>query len=165
MQEWLNWHAWNACKAATSSRVRIPLSPPVEILFAFFLRWLSVTMMVMLVLAFFSWWYGRGWRDVALSIQPRVSGVLYNFSVTQLLRTLFAPWRRIITYPGSSLGDRLRAWGDNMFSRAIGFVVRVVVLIAAFITVIAVALLSLAEVVIWPLLPLAVPILFVVGVV
>ncbi len=28
MQEWLNWHAWNACMAATSSRVRIPLSPP-----------------------------------------------------------------------------------------------------------------------------------------
>jgi hypothetical protein len=28
VQEWLNWHAWNACMAAMSSRVRIPVSPP-----------------------------------------------------------------------------------------------------------------------------------------
>ena len=28
MQEWLNWHAWNACRGAIFSRVRIPLLPP-----------------------------------------------------------------------------------------------------------------------------------------
>ena len=28
VQEWLNWHAWNACRGAIFSRVRIPLSPP-----------------------------------------------------------------------------------------------------------------------------------------
>ena len=30
VQEWLNWHAWNACVAATSPRVRIPVSPPYQ---------------------------------------------------------------------------------------------------------------------------------------
>ena len=32
MQEWLNWHAWNACNGAICSRVRIPLLPPRDIL-------------------------------------------------------------------------------------------------------------------------------------
>lgn len=28
MQEWFNWHAWNACRGAIPSGVRIPASPP-----------------------------------------------------------------------------------------------------------------------------------------
>lgn len=28
VQEWLNWHAWNACVGSNSPRVRIPVSPP-----------------------------------------------------------------------------------------------------------------------------------------
>ncbi len=113
--------------------------------------------MIMLLTSFFSWWYGAGWRSVAASFSPRIQGVLAGFSVPQLLRTMFAPWRRIITYPGRSLEERFRAWGDNLFSRAIGFVVRVFVLMAAFVTVGLVALLTALQLIIWPLLPFAVP--------
>lgn len=80
-----------------------------------------------------------------------------SFSVRQLLRTLFAPWRKIISYPGRSLQDRFRAWLDNMFSRLVGFVVRVSVLMAAVVTIIAVSILTMLELVLWPLLPLAIP--------
>ncbi len=121
-------------------------------------------MLVMLVVAFFSWWYGRGWLEVAKSIGPRLSGVAYTFSVSQLLRTLFAPWRRIITYPGSTLGERLRAWGDNVFSRAVGFVVRLIVLFAALLALVFILIISVIEVVAWPLLPPAVPVLLILGV-
>jgi hypothetical protein len=113
--------------------------------------------MAMLILSFFSWWYGRGWQQVARGFGPRLRGVMNAFSVSQLLRTLFAPWRRIITYPGASLEDRFRAWGDNMFSRVIGLVVRLFVLLGAAMTLVLVALLTVAELVIWPLLPVAVP--------
>lgn len=122
-------------------------------------------MLVMLVVAFFSWWYGKGWQGVAKSIGPRLRNVASTFSVSQLSRTLFAPWRRIITYPGDSLGDRLRAWGDNVFSRAIGFVVRLIVLFAALITMIFVLVFSIVEIIVWPLLPPAVPVLLILGVV
>jgi hypothetical protein len=122
-------------------------------------------MMFMLALAFFSWWYGRGWRDVATNIGPRLSGVAASFSVTQLLRTLFAPWRRIITYPGDNLSTKLHALGDNIFSRAIGFVVRLLVLLAALIVIIVTLVFSVAELVVWPLLPPAVPILLIMGLV
>jgi hypothetical protein len=113
--------------------------------------------MIMLVASFFAWWYGRGWQSVAASFRPRLRGVLDSFSVRQLVKTMFAPWRRIITDPGRTLEDKFRAWGDNLFSRAIGFVVRLMVLVAAVITVGIVAILTVLELIIWPLLPLAVP--------
>ena len=111
----------------------------------------------MLVTSFFSWWYGRGWQAVAVSFRPRLRGVLDSFSVRQLLRTLFAPWRRIITYPGASFDARVRAWGDNVFSRAVGFVVRMIVLTAAMAALVVVAALTALELVAWPLLPFAIP--------
>lgn len=120
-------------------------------------------MMVMLVASFFMWWYGRGWREVATSFGSRLHGVADAFSAGQLLRTLFAPWRRIITPPGAGLSAKLRAWGDNVVSRAVGFVVRLLVLIAAFVAVIFVGILTLIELIVWPLMPVAVPVLIVKG--
>jgi hypothetical protein len=113
--------------------------------------------MIMLVASFFSWWYGRGWKQVLDSFGPRARAVMDNFSVNQLLKTLFAPWRRIITYPGSNIEERFRAWGDNLFSRLVGFVVRFLVLLAALLVMIIVMLLTVVELVVWPLLPAAVP--------
>jgi hypothetical protein len=114
-------------------------------------------MLVMLVLSFFSWWYGLGWIQVAKSFRTRLTGTLESFSVTQLMRTLFSPWRRIITYPGASLADRMRAWGDNLFSRVMGFIVRLFVLVGALVAVVVIAIFSLLAIIIWPLLPLAIP--------
>lgn len=88
---------------------------------------------------------------------PRMKGVLNNFSVFQLARTLFEPWRRIVTYPGSSLAEKFKAWGDNAVSRAVGFTVRASVILLAFLTLVAVAILTVIEIIIWPLLPFAVP--------
>jgi hypothetical protein len=119
----------------------------------------------MLAVSFFSWWYGRGWRQVAASFTSRLQGIAATFSVSQLLRTLFAPWRRIISYPGASLGERFRAWGDNMFSRAVGYMVRLVVLFTALLAAIIVMIFSLIELVVWPLLPIAGPVLIIIGLV
>lgn len=121
-------------------------------------------MMFMLVVAFFSWWYGRGWREVAVNIGPRLQGVADSFSVKQLLRTMFQPWRRIITYPGDGLSAKVRALLDNLVSRVVGFVVRLLVLLAALIVMTITLVLSVAEVVVWPLLPPAVPILLIMGI-
>lgn len=118
----------------------------------------------MLMLSFFSWWYGQGWRQVLASFGPRLKSIANNFSVFQLLRTLFQPWRRIVTYPGASLDAKLRALVDNLISRAIGFTVRFGVLLAALITTIAVIILTIIELIIWPLLPLGIPFCLIAGV-
>ena len=117
----------------------------------------------MLVLSFLSWWYGRGWKQVWGSVGPRLHGVMTSFSVKQLAKTLFQPWRRIITYPGASLAEKFKAWGDNAVSRAVGFTVRAGVLLAAFVTLVAVTVVTIIEIIAWPLIPLAVPGLLIAG--
>jgi hypothetical protein len=110
----------------------------------------------MFISAFFSWWYGEGWSQVVSSLSSRLDSVASAFSVNQLLSTLFAPWRRIITYPGASLAEKFHAWSDNIFSRTIGFIIRLIVLLTALLISIVVVLISLVELVIWPLLPIGI---------
>lgn len=106
-----------------------------------------------MALAFLGWWYGVGWSQVARNVARRLTKTSHMFSVPILLRTLFAPWRRIITYPGAGLNERFRALGDNLVSRAVGFTVRIFVLLAVSVLLIVVALAGVVEVVAWPLLP------------
>jgi hypothetical protein len=122
-------------------------------------------MMFMLLLSFFKWWYESGWMGVIHALSTRLSNVSREFSLGQLLRTLFAPWKRIITYPGASLAERFQAGLDNLFSRSVGFVVRLFVIIGAIIAMFIVLLLSLIDIVLWPLLPLIIPGAIIVGVI
>lgn len=110
----------------------------------------------MLVVAFLTWWYGQGWALVFRDIERRLQQTEQTFSVTQLMRTLFAPWRRIVSYPGSSFQAQVQALIDNSVSRLVGFTVRVLVLLAAGITLLGVILLAIVEVVAWPLAPIAI---------
>jgi len=109
----------------------------------------------MLMLEFVKWWYGRGWAGALDSVKARAEALSDMFSVSILLRTLFSPWRRIITYPGAGLEAHLRAMVDNLVSRLIGFVVRVTVLVSAGIVFCLHIVISLVELVFWPVVPLA----------
>jgi hypothetical protein len=110
----------------------------------------------MLVLAFFSWWYGKGWSGAMHGAGKRINNVNRAFSVPLLLKTMFSPWRRIVSYPGSGLEAHMRALADNLVSRIVGFVVRLLVLIAALLLIGALLVGSLVELLIWPLLPPAI---------
>ena len=107
----------------------------------------------MILLTFFSWWYTSGWSQEAKLLRNRFRVIANFFSVKTLLKTLFSPWRRIISYPGATLPEHLRAFGDNLISRMIGFVVRLGVLFGAAVVFLLLAIYSLLELVIWPLLP------------
>ena len=104
-----------------------------------------------------------GWKQVAGSFKPRLNKVSNYFSINQLSKTLFAPWRRIIIYPGASMAERLRAFGDNLFSRSVGFVVRILVILVSLIVSLIVLILTSLELVLWPLLPPAIIVLLVLG--
>jgi len=108
----------------------------------------------MLALEFFTWWYGQGWLRRWQDIASYVRKTSQTFSVNILARTLFAPWRRIISYPGEGLNNHLRAMVDNLFSRLIGFCVRVLVIIIAVIALIFVLIVGITSAVIWPFMPL-----------
>ncbi len=121
--------------------------------------------MVMLIYALFSWWYGQGWRDAARRAWRRLAGVSHLFSVPILLRTLWAPWRRIVTVPGSGFDAQLRAMTDNLVSRVVGFTVRIVVLIAAACILLVTALVGIMHVLLWPLVPIGIPLLIIKGII
>lgn len=108
----------------------------------------------MIAIEILSWWYRQGWRLVAQNVESRFFKVSHMFSVPILLRTLFAPWRRIITYPGASINARFRAAGDNLVSRMVGFSVRALVLFSAGVMLLLTASVGLLQLVVWPLIPL-----------
>lgn len=110
----------------------------------------------MLIVGFIQWWYGHGWLDLARRVQLRVSEVFRAFSVVQILQTLFAPWKQIISYkdPNATIADKFRGLIDNLVSRSIGFVVRIFTLIAAIFVAVLTVLFGIGLVIVWPVLPL-----------
>jgi hypothetical protein len=117
----------------------------------------------MLAVAFVRWWYGDGWKLLAHNVQRRMQRTADSFSVPTLVRTLFSPWKRIITVPGSGIGAHLRAMGDNAVSRAVGFMVRLFVLLGAGVSLLCMGIAGILQIILWPLLPALVIGLFIKG--
>jgi hypothetical protein len=118
----------------------------------------------MLVFELVRWWYSDGWLKLGQNFGLRLRQVYQMFSVPILLTTLFAPWKRIVTYPGQGLNEKMRAMIDNLVSRFVGFGVRILVIIAALVSLAVIALLGLVSFVIWPLVPIGAIFLIVSGV-
>jgi hypothetical protein len=113
----------------------------------------------MILATFFAWWYGVGWMTLVQKVSGRITGVLSFFSVTQLLLSLFAPFRQISAgRVQGPLGIQFRAWVDRLFSRGIGAVVRSLLILTGLIGVSFYAVLGLIMIIFWPVLP-ALPIL------
>ena len=109
-----------------------------------------------MILEMLRWWYGTGWLQAMHRIVTWAGGVERAFSVLLLAKTLFAPWRRIVTAAGRSLDDKMRAALDNLVSRCFGFVVRFGVLIIAGLATFAAFMGSILLAAIWPLMPPAI---------
>jgi hypothetical protein len=117
----------------------------------------------MLVMAFLQWWYGPGWRDAGTRLAAKMRETYLWFSVPILLKTLFAPWRRITSPPGSTLEQKVRALTDNALSRVVGFNVRVLAILAAGFLMLFYAVGGGLLLLLWPALPLIGPALIVGG--
>lgn len=102
---------------------------------------------------FFAWWYGPGWVQAWRDSLVWTQKVQRAFSVDVLLKTLFSPWKRIVSLPGRSLDEKFRAAIDNLVSRVIGFFVRLMVLIVAFVMMAATLVAGVALAALWPLVP------------
>jgi len=120
----------------------------------------------MLALAFFQWWYSRGWLQAARHISGRIKGVLLSFSVATLMRTLFAPWKQIVAIkdPNETLQMRVRGFFDTLVSRFIGFCVRTITLLTALVMTLVMAAFGAVLIALWPILPPAVLVLMAKGV-
>lgn len=87
-------------------------------------------------------------------VGARVKGVLDFFSVGLLAGSLFAPYRQISASGGNgTAGDQLRAFGDRLFSRVIGAVIRSALIVIGLVSALAVGVVGLIIVAAWPILP------------
>lgn len=110
----------------------------------------------MVILLCVRWWYGSGWAWVIKrGFSDRLQWILASFSTVDLARTLFAPFRQ--TFAGGvkgSLGDHFRAFIDRLVSRAIGFVIRLFLILISLVACFVALLVGLVVVVAWALLPI-----------
>lgn len=123
----------------------------------------SATITLMLAVAFIRWWYGAGWKNLARNVERRGQRTIDSFSVPTLMRTLFAPWKRIVTKPGAGIDAHLRAISDNAISRLVGFTVRLTVLLSAAVSLVFMMAFGLVQIILWPLLPPAAIVLIIGG--
>lgn len=108
-----------------------------------------------MLMAFFSWWYGAGWRRQGAEITRTMSGLLDTFSITLLLKTLFSPFRQIsVGSVDGPIGLQIRAFFDRLVSRIIGALIRFVMVMTGSVVIAFFGLWGMIKIIMWPLLPL-----------
>lgn len=112
------------------------------------------------------WWYAKGWRVFFEGFKTKLRDTADTFSIGELLRTLFRPYKQIGTE--SKAGEPgLNIFLDKLISRIVGMASRLVLIVTGLIAILAEALLGIIITIIWPaipLLPIAGIVLTVVGV-
>lgn len=106
----------------------------------------------------FTWWYLHGWSVFIHKLRSTISNVTDFFSMSDLLRTLFQPFRQISAETAasdSSLDIKFHMFIDRLISRFVGFFSRLLLLIAGTIIIIVSCVVSLALIILWPFIPLA----------
>ncbi len=114
----------------------------------------------MLLGSLLSWWYGLGWVKLMQKVTGRMHKVMAFFSVGMLLGSLFAPFRQISAGRPiqGTVQAQLAAWGDRLFSRLIGAVVRLMLVFAGLVSALIVGVIGVVLLVAWPFIP-ALPII------
>ena len=101
------------------------------------------------------WWYGQGWLSQLARVRGRLQSTVDLFSIPDLLRTYFAPFRQISAgYSNGSVGMQLRAFFDQTISRVIGSFVRGFTILVGIILIAIQCIWEAVIVVMWLLLPL-----------
>lgn len=110
----------------------------------------------MLFADFVIWWYGRGWAQRFADLRTHLSHWAHYFSLSTLLKTLFQPWKQIVSSagPNGGLAQKRNAFIDNLISRFVGFWVRISVFFFAVFIMFGVFVFNVVYVLAWPLIPL-----------
>lgn len=61
-----------------------------------------------------------------------------------------------MTVPGAGLGAKVRAMGDNLISRLVGFSIRLIVLFVAILAMATFSIVGCIQIISWPLIPAAI---------
>ncbi|MBR2589240.1 hypothetical protein IKE84_02790 [Candidatus Saccharibacteria bacterium] len=103
------------------------------------------------------WWYLRGFSIFVKSLKSKLSDTADFFSVGQLFRTFFMPYRQIsASADAESSGSRLSAFFDRLISRIVGAFTRFFIIIFGIIVMLLEIIFGAVLIVLWPLAPIGV---------
>lgn len=122
----------------------------------------------MFLVGLFSWWYGRGWVGQWRRIVDGWGRTAQFFSIGELAKTLFAPFRQISagSPANASFGVAIRAFFDTLISRLIGAIVRSGTIIFGIIAIVVRVVVESIAMVLWimlPIVPIAGFVMFAIG--
>jgi len=107
----------------------------------------------MAIVSFYLWWYTSGWALFARQSIERNRRINENFSIPDLLKTLFRPFRQISSNEkGKGLQGILSVFLDQTISRFVGFIARITIIIVATLCILLHSTIALAIIIIWPVL-------------
>lgn len=108
----------------------------------------------MFIVGLLSWWYGEGWKRQVFAVRDYLAGMYDYFSLGLLVKTLFAPFRQISAgRVRGSFDAQFRAWIDRLVSRAVGAVVRTIVLAIGIAALAVASIIGAVVIVMWPVVP------------
>ncbi|HSX17386.1 MAG TPA: hypothetical protein VLH86_04785 [Patescibacteria group bacterium] len=109
----------------------------------------------MMLFAMLAWWYTAGWAETAKRAGQRLQRMLETFSVSLLLGSLFEPFKQISAGQsnGKGLDTQLRDFGDRLFSRVFGAVVRSLFILMGLFGALITMIIGLVQIILWPLIP------------
>lgn len=114
------------------------------------------TIVPMIIVLALRWWYGAGWQWAwQRSVSQRISWCMEAFSLRQLIKTWFSPFKQ--TFSQSSKGSldvRIQSMVDNLVSRIIGSLARTFIIGVGFICIVLSIVSGLLILILWPLVPL-----------
>jgi hypothetical protein len=111
----------------------------------------------MLLVDLFGWWYSRGWAwAISELFVKRTESIASFFSISELLRTLLAPFRQdAVNVSGAPISVRLQVFGGNIISRIFGLIIRLTLVLVGALVLLANFIASCIAAVAWPFIPLS----------
>jgi ATP-dependent Clp protease ATP-binding subunit ClpC len=107
---------------------------------------------------FIAWYYGLGLKKLIGIWKNYVEFIWYNFSVANFIKTLFSAWRRDVSrvnVRGLHPLIFLQTLVENIFTRIIGAIIKIIMIFIALILELFVTVLGLFVFLLWVTVPLA----------
>lgn len=127
----------------------------------------TVSMNMLLFLPYYiRWHYTRALSDLFQNCKHFLVFTFSFFSIEQLLKTLFSPWRRLgQTYSGGfDIEDFFGSVIVNTLMRLLGFFIRLIVIVVGLTSTLIVGVCELLVISVWVLMPAILPFLCVISI-
>jgi hypothetical protein len=110
------------------------------------------------IVSYFAWHYSRAFGEIWNTCTNYIWAVWHFFSVSLLLKTFFAPWRKLdVEYgKGLSLENFAGPLIVNTLMRLVGMILRLVIVCIGLLGIVVVFLFGLVVTVVWIFLPVVI---------